>query len=83
MANYVSHFFLRTDGSRFCDLRKHGLLFFAVPTGVEPVISWMKTRRPRPLDDGTNSNILRLTGLKINLRVQKLTAMPIVVNIKV
>lgn len=26
---------------------------FAVPTGVEPVISWMKTRRPRPLDDGT------------------------------
>lgn len=24
-----------------------------IPTGVEPVISWMRTKCPRPLDDGT------------------------------
>ena len=24
-----------------------------IPAGVEPAIFWMRTRRPRPLDDGT------------------------------
>ena len=26
-----------------------------IPAGVEPAIFWMRTRRPRPLDDGTVS----------------------------
>ncbi len=26
-----------------------------IPAGVEPAIFWMRTRRPRPLDDGTTS----------------------------
>jgi hypothetical protein len=26
------------------------------PTGFEPVISWLKTRRPGPLDHGGTSN---------------------------
>ena len=25
-----------------------------IPAGVEPAIFWMRTRRPGPLDDGTN-----------------------------
>ena len=29
-----------------------------IPAGVEPAIFWMRTRRPRPLDDGTTSYIL-------------------------
>ena len=29
-----------------------------IPAGVEPAIFWMRTRRPRPLDDGTTGNIL-------------------------
>ena len=29
-----------------------------IPEGVEPSIFWMRTRRPRPLDDGTNETIL-------------------------
>ena len=33
-----------------------GLIFLLViPAGVEPAIFWMRTRRPRPLDDGTNA----------------------------
>ncbi len=27
--------------------------FLVIPAGVEPAIFWMRTRRPRPLDDGT------------------------------
>ena len=35
-------------------IRPKGLLFILViPAGVEPAIFWMRTRRPRPLDDGT------------------------------
>ena len=30
-----------------------------IPAGVEPAIFWMRTRRPRPLDDGTST--LKLT----------------------
>ncbi len=29
-----------------------------VPAGVEPAISWMRTRRPGPLDDETTTNII-------------------------
>ena len=29
-----------------------------IPVGVEPTIFWMRTRRPGPLDDGTNIDIL-------------------------
>ena len=29
-----------------------------IPAGVEPAIFWMRTRRPRPLDDGTNTTII-------------------------
>ena len=47
--------------------KKHptGVLFLAVviPEGVEPSIFWMRTRRPRPLDDGTNTIILTDTPL--------------------
>ena len=32
--------------------RPEPVLFLVAPTGVEPVISGMKTQRPRPLDDG-------------------------------
>ena len=40
------------EGSRkFTDL--------VIPAGVEPAIFWMRTRRPRPLDDGTST--LKLT----------------------
>lgn len=28
-------------------------LLLVIPAGVEPAIFWMRTRRPRPLDDGT------------------------------
>src|SRR5260221_715816 len=28
--------------------------FSVTPAGFEPAIFWMKTRRPRPLDDGAN-----------------------------
>lgn len=31
---------------------------FVPPTGFEPVIFWMRTRRPRPLDDGGNDGIV-------------------------
>ena len=33
------------------------VLFFilVIPAGVEPAIFWMRTRRPGPLDDGTNN----------------------------
>ena len=31
-----------------------------VAAGVEPAISWMRTRRPGPLDDATTPNILAL-----------------------
>ena len=34
-----------------------------IPEGVEPSIFWMRTRRPRPLDDGTNTCILTETLL--------------------
>lgn|GEM_PF-2487708 len=27
--------------------------FVVIPKGVEPLIFWMRTRRPGPLDDGT------------------------------
>lgn len=33
-----------------------------IPAGVEPAIFWMRTRRPRPLDDGTD--VLKLTLLR-------------------
>lgn len=34
--------------------------FFEVtPAGVEPAISWMKTKCPRPLDDGAAYSSLR------------------------
>ena len=29
-----------------------------IPAGVEPAIFWMRTRRPRPLDDGTSTTII-------------------------
>ena len=34
-----------------------------IPKGVEPLIFWMRTRRPGPLDDGTKSNIIITTPL--------------------
>ena len=34
-------------------------LELVIPAGVEPAIFWMRTRRPRPLDDGTST--LKLT----------------------
>ena len=30
--------------------------FMVIPKGVEPLIFWMRTRRPGPLDDGTTAN---------------------------
>ena len=30
-----------------------------IPAGVEPAIFWMRTRRPRPLDDGTRKEITK------------------------
>ena len=29
-----------------------------IPAGVEPAIFWMRTRRPRPLDDGTITSLI-------------------------
>ena len=48
----------------WCSLKKEpeGSRKFAdvvIPAGVEPAIFWMRTRRPRPLDDGTST--LKLT----------------------
>ena len=42
----------------------YGRSFLAVviPEGVEPSIFWMRTRRPRPLDDGTNIRIVTETS---------------------
>ena len=37
-----------------------------VAAGVEPAISWMRTRRPRPLDDATTRIILSLFGSIVN-----------------
>ena len=38
--------------------KKHPLrvflsIYMVIPKGVEPLIFWMRTRRPGPLDDGT------------------------------
>ena len=41
-----------------------------VPAGVEPAISWMRTRRPRPLDDETTyPNIRPLNGRFVNYTI--------------
>ena len=48
-----------------------GLLFheMVIPKGVEPLIFWMRTRRPGPLDDGTNHlYILTENALAVNPR---------------
>ena len=38
-----------------------------IPKGVEPLIFWMRTRRPGPLDDGTNHfHILTENRLTVN-----------------
>lgn len=37
-----------------------------IPAGVEPAIFWMRTRRPRPLDDGTNTVTLSSIVRKSN-----------------
>ena len=37
-----------------------------VAAGVEPAISWMRTRRPRPLDDATTRIILSLFDSIVN-----------------
>ena len=39
-------------------LRAFLLSHVVIPEGVEPSIFWMRTRRPGPLDDGTNTVIL-------------------------
>ena len=33
--------------------RANPQIFLVIPAGVEPAIFWMRTRRPGPLDDGT------------------------------
>ena len=41
------------------DSRRLGSLEpLVIPAGVEPAIFWMRTRRPRPLDDGTDVFII-------------------------
>ena len=37
------------------------------PTGVEPVISWMRTKCPGPLDDGGCQSHFRQSTNKINI----------------
>ena len=39
-----------------------------IPEGVEPSIFWMRTRRPRPLDDGTSTSIVTETSLFCKLK---------------
>lgn len=29
-----------------------------IPAGFEPAIFWMRTRRPKPLDDGTKQTLI-------------------------
>ena len=41
-------------------------IFLVTPAGVEPAIFWMRTRRPRPLDEGANSVILTQISLVFN-----------------
>ena len=43
---------------KFCELIQVKVANLAVPVGFEPTIFWMRTRYPRPLDDGTILNIL-------------------------
>ena len=44
-----------------------GLSRMVIPAGVEPAIFWMRTRRPRPLDDGTNTLIIASWRHVVNL----------------
>lgn len=39
-----------------------GLYLLVIPAGFEPAISWMRTRCPEPLDDGTTYTILNYKG---------------------
>ena len=39
------------------------------PAGVEPAIFWMRTRRPRPLDEGATGAILTQKVIYCNLVV--------------
>ena len=47
--------FVRAEKYKNIDLDRSIFYVVVIPAGVEPAIFWMRTRRPRPLDDGTNS----------------------------
>ena len=49
-------------------LRAFLVYLVVIPEGVEPSIFWMRTRRPRPLDDGTSTSIVTETSLFCKLK---------------